>query len=153
MLRSWQPAKRFDQGALIDSNSAYIAAKLEENGAAVTRHTCVGDDLDLLIAAFKEIGSRADIAVVTGGWGRHPMILPQRPLPRQGGVTLDLNPSALQSVENYFKARKRDDERCQPETDLAAGRRGMLAEPDWDRPRISPANRQMPFFLSSGRTG
>ena len=49
-------------GALIDSNSAYIAAKLEETGVTVKRHNCVGDDLDLLIAAFKEIGSRADIA-------------------------------------------------------------------------------------------
>ncbi|MEJ2222969.1 MAG: molybdopterin-binding protein, partial [Desulfobacterales bacterium] len=56
-------------GALIDSNSAYIAEKLEQNGIAVSRHICVGDDLDDLIDAFKEIGSRADIAVVTGGLG------------------------------------------------------------------------------------
>ena len=56
-------------GALIDSNSAHIADRLEENGVAVSRHICVGDDLDLLIAAFKEIGGRADIAVVTGGLG------------------------------------------------------------------------------------
>ena len=94
-------------GALIDSNSAYIAAKLEENGAAVTRHTCVGDDLDLLIAAFKEIGSRADIAVVTGGLGPTSDDLTAEAAAKAGGVTLDLNPSALQSVENYFKARKR----------------------------------------------
>ncbi len=94
-------------GALIDSNSAYIAAKLEENGVAVTRHTCVGDDLDLLIAAFKEIGSRADIAVVTGGLGPTSDDLTAEAAAEAGGVTLDLNPSALQSVENFFKARKR----------------------------------------------
>jgi nicotinamide-nucleotide amidase len=94
-------------GALIDSNSAYIAAKLEENGVAVTRHTCVGDDLDLLIAAFKEIGSRADIAVVTGGLGPTSDDLTAEAAAKAGGVTLDLNPSALQSVENYFKARQR----------------------------------------------
>ncbi|MCK5486594.1 MAG: damage-inducible protein CinA, partial [Desulfobacterales bacterium] len=56
-------------GALIDSNSAYIADKLGEVGVFVARHTCVGDDLDFLISAFKEIGSRADVAVVTGGLG------------------------------------------------------------------------------------
>jgi len=94
-------------GALIDSNSAYIAAKLEENGVAVTRHTCVGDDLDLLIAAFKEIGSRADIAVVTGGLGPTSDDLTAEAAAKAGGVTLDLNPSALQCVENFFKARNR----------------------------------------------
>ena len=56
-------------GALIDSNSAHIAQKLVEVGATVARHTSVGDDLALLVSTFKEIGSRADIAVVTGGLG------------------------------------------------------------------------------------
>ena len=94
-------------GASIDSNSAYIAAKLEENGVAVTRHTSVGDDLDLLIAAFKEIGSRADIAVVTGGLGPTSDDLTAEAAARAGGATLDLNPLALESVEIFFKARQR----------------------------------------------
>lgn len=95
-------------GALIDSNSAYIAAKLEENGVAVNRHICVGDDLDLLIAAFKEIGSRSDIAVVTGGLGPTSDDLTSEAAARAVGATLDLNPSALESVENFFKARRRE---------------------------------------------
>jgi nicotinamide-nucleotide amidase len=95
-------------GALIDSNSAYIAAKLEENGVAVSRHICVGDDLDLLIAAFKEIGDRADIAVVTGGLGPTSDDLTSEAAARAVGATLDLNPSALESVEKFFKARQRE---------------------------------------------
>ena len=95
-------------GALIDSNSAYIAAKLEENGVAVSRHICVGDDLDLLIAAFKEIGGRADIAVVTGGLGPTSDDLTAEAAARAVGATLDLNPSALESVEKFFKARQRE---------------------------------------------
>ena len=51
-------------GALIDSNSAYIAARLEENGVAVTRHIGVGDDLDALTAVLAEVGRRAHLAVV-----------------------------------------------------------------------------------------
>jgi nicotinamide-nucleotide amidase len=94
-------------GALIDSNSAYIAEKLEENGVAVRRHICVGDDLDLLIAVFKEIGSRSDIAVVTGGLGPTSDDLTAEAAARANGLKLDLNPSALQSVENFFKARQR----------------------------------------------
>lgn len=94
-------------GALIDSNSAYIAEKLEESGVAVRRHICVGDDLDLLIAVFKEIGNRADIAVVTGGLGPTSDDLTAEAAARAVGATLELNPSALQSVENFFKARQR----------------------------------------------
>ena len=95
-------------GTLIDSNSAYIAEKLEENGVAVRRHICVGDDLDLLIEVFKEIGSRADIAVVTGGLGPTSDDLTAEAAARARGVKLDLNPSALQSVENFYPERYMD---------------------------------------------
>ena len=94
-------------GALIDSNSAYIAAKLEENGFAVARHTCVGDDLDFLMGAFTEVGSRAEVAIVTGGLGPTSDDLTAEAAAKAAGVTLDLNPFALHSVENFFKARQR----------------------------------------------
>ncbi|MEA1901151.1 MAG: CinA family nicotinamide mononucleotide deamidase-related protein, partial [Thermodesulfobacteriota bacterium] len=53
----------------IDSNSAYIAQKLEEAGIEVVRHGCVGDDVEAIAAILKEISTRADMAVVTGGLG------------------------------------------------------------------------------------
>lgn len=95
-------------GEVIDSNSAYIAAKLEENGITAARHTCVGDDLGFLVAAIKEIGNRADIAVVTGGLGPTTDDLTAEAAARACGVELALNSSALQSVENFFKARRRE---------------------------------------------
>jgi nicotinamide-nucleotide amidase len=94
-------------GALIDSNSAYIAEKLEEVGVTVARHMCVGDDLGLLISTFKEIGNRADIAVVTGGLGPTSDDLSAQAAAEAAGVSLVLNQSARQSLENFFKARKR----------------------------------------------
>ncbi len=94
-------------GALIDSNSAYIADKLEEVGVFVARHTCVGDDLDLLISAFKEIGSRADVAVVTGGLGPTSDDLSAQAAAAAAEVSLVLNQTARQSLENFFKERKR----------------------------------------------
>ena len=33
-------------GAVVDTNAAFIAEALETIGITVTRHTCVGDDLD-----------------------------------------------------------------------------------------------------------
>ncbi len=94
-------------GALIDSNSAHIAALLEENGVAVTRHTCVGDDLAFLITVLTEIGGRADLALVTGGLGPTADDLTAEAAAKAAGVKLDLDQSALQSVENFFKARHR----------------------------------------------
>jgi nicotinamide-nucleotide amidase len=94
-------------GALIDSNSAHIADRLEENGVAVTRHTCVGDDLDYLSALFSEIGNRADLAVVTGGLGPTADDLTAEAAAKAAGISLDLDPSALHSVEAFFKARQR----------------------------------------------
>jgi nicotinamide-nucleotide amidase len=94
-------------GALIDSNSAYIADKLGEVGVFVARHTCVGDDLDFLISAFKEIGSRADVAVVTGGLGPTSDDLSAQAAAAAAEVSLVLNQAARQSLENFFKERKR----------------------------------------------
>jgi nicotinamide-nucleotide amidase len=94
-------------GALIDSNSAHIADRLEEKGVAVTRHTCVGDDLDYLSAVFTEIGDRADVAVVTGGLGPTADDLTAEAAAKAAGVRLELDPSALHSVEAFFKSRQR----------------------------------------------
>ena len=94
-------------GAVIDTNSAHIADRLLENGIAVSRHICVGDDLELLTDVFKEIGDRADIAVVTGGLGPTSDDLTAEAAAKAVGTALEIDPSALQSVENFFKARQR----------------------------------------------
>jgi nicotinamide-nucleotide amidase len=95
-------------GTLIDSNSAYIAQKLEESGVAVSRHTCVGDDIIQLAAAFKEVGDRADIAIVTGGLGPTSDDLTAAAAAEAVGVKLVQNQSALESVARFFKARRRE---------------------------------------------
>lgn len=95
-------------GAVIDSNSGYIARKLEEAGIAVARHTCVGDDIGRLTAAFKEMSRRADLAVVTGGLGPTSDDLTAAAAAEAAGVKLVENQSALESVEGFFKARRRE---------------------------------------------
>ncbi len=90
-------------GALVDSNSAYIAEKLEETGIPVSRHICVGDDLKELRNVLRETGKRADIAVVTGGLGPTVDDLTARAAAEAGRVELKLDPKALETVENFFK--------------------------------------------------
>ena len=94
-------------GAVIDRNSAHIAAKLEEAGFSVMRHTCVGDNIEDLVLVLQEIGSRSDAALVTGGLGPTPDDLTAQAVATSAGVDLVLDQTALRGVENYFKTRNR----------------------------------------------
>jgi nicotinamide-nucleotide amidase len=91
-------------GAVLDSNSAHIARRLEQEGLTVVRHLCVGDDLALLAATLKEIGVRAEVAVVTGGLGPTVDDLSAAAAARAAGVATVLNPEALAAVEGFLQA-------------------------------------------------
>ncbi len=94
-------------GALVDSNSAYIAQTLEDTGIEVARHSSIGDDPAEIIIILKEISQRSDIAVVTGGLGPTDDDLTSAAAARAADVVLVLDLQALASVENFFKARNR----------------------------------------------
>lgn len=90
-------------GALVDSNSAYIAERLERHGIRVVRHSSVGDDLDALVGIIKEIGHRSDLAVVTGGLGPTVDDRSAEAAAHAAGVELVHNAQALKTVEAFFK--------------------------------------------------
>ncbi len=94
-------------GSVTDTNSAYISEKLEETGILVVRHCCAGDDMDTLVSLFKETGSRADIAVVTGGLGPTLDDITSEAAAKAAGVALFQDKAALKSIEDYFKPKKR----------------------------------------------
>ncbi len=94
-------------GAVIDSNSAYIAEKLTEEGIVVSRQNCVGDDLNDLVAIIKEISERSDIAVLTGGLGPTEDDLSAEAVAKAAGVPLAFDAAADRSIEDYFGALKR----------------------------------------------
>jgi nicotinamide-nucleotide amidase len=94
-------------GALVDSNSAFIAEKLELFGVKVMRLNGIGDELDQLTAILKEIGSRADISVVTGGLGPTVDDLTAQAAADAAGVGLHMDPAALASIEDFFRRRNR----------------------------------------------
>ncbi|MFA7426262.1 MAG: molybdopterin-binding protein, partial [Desulfosarcinaceae bacterium] len=56
-------------GAVADTNAAFIARCLEDEGFEVTRHQCVGDDIAVIAEVMREISRRTAVAVVTGGLG------------------------------------------------------------------------------------
>ena len=56
-------------GALLDTNSKYIAGELERIGCVVHRFTVTSDDPGHLRAALADACGRADVVVATGGLG------------------------------------------------------------------------------------
>ena len=94
-------------GSIVDTNSAYIAQKLEASGLEVFRHTCVGDDMGALVSILREISDRSDVAIATGGLGPTHDDLSAAAAAKAAGVELVLDKPALLTVENFFKARNR----------------------------------------------
>ncbi len=90
-------------GALVDTNSAYIAERLEQNGIEVLRHTSVGDHLQTLVSTLREIARRVDVAVVTGGLGPTTDDRSAEAAAEAAGVELALDDNALENVESFFK--------------------------------------------------
>ena len=94
-------------GDVVDSNSAQIAHALESIGLKVTRHNCVGDHMQDLIDAIKEISRRANVVVVTGGLGPTPDDITAEAAAASAGVELVLDTAALSAIDAFFKARRR----------------------------------------------
>ena len=94
-------------GSVIDTNSAFIALRLEEAGIEVRRHCCVGDDIDELAAVLKEISKRSDVAIVTGGLGPTEDDVTAEAVALAVGVELALSSEALESVNAFFNKRQR----------------------------------------------
>ena len=90
-------------GALVDSNSGYIAEKLEAEGIAVARHTSVGDHLETIVSVLQETGGRADVAVVTGGLGPTTDDLTSEAAARAADTGLILDQVARDAIEAFFK--------------------------------------------------
>ncbi len=94
-------------GGVVDSNSAHIAQRLEGKGIQVVRHNSVCDDIAAIVSILKEIGSRADITVVTGGLGPTSDDLTAEAAANAAGVGLAVNDMAQSSIKDFFKTRKR----------------------------------------------
>ena len=56
-------------GFTVDTNGAFIAQKLAEQGIAVVRRTAVGDSMGAIAAAVREAVDRTGAVITTGGLG------------------------------------------------------------------------------------
>jgi competence/damage-inducible protein CinA-like protein len=137
-------------GALVDSNSAFLAERLEQCGLAVTRHHCVGDDLSALMEVITEISRRSDLAVVTGGLGPTVDDRTVEAAARVAGVELLLDARALADIEHFFQKRGRTFSPSNRKQAMIPQTGACLYNPIGTAPGIRLTIGQCTFFLLPG---
>ena len=94
-------------GAIVDSNAAHIATRIEEIGIKIERQTCVRDDIKALSDVIKNMAQRADIVIVTGGLGPTVDDITSQSAAEAAGVELALDSEALCTMKVFFKKLNR----------------------------------------------
>ncbi len=92
-------------GQIVDTNSAWLAARLEEEGITVTRILTVGDFASEIEEAVNGALSRAELTVVTGGLGPTRDDITKSTLARLFGCGMTLHEETLRRNERMFAAR------------------------------------------------
>lgn len=90
-------------GQVIDTNSAYMAQQLGQNGFTVVRRVAVGDVWKDIWQALDEEQSHADIVLITGGLGPTADDITKPLLCRYFDTTLVQNAEALKNVTYLFE--------------------------------------------------
>jgi nicotinamide-nucleotide amidase len=90
-------------GQIVDTNSAWIAQKLNTIGLRVKQISSVSDDRQHILTALAEAHQRADVILITGGLGPTKDDITKKTLAEYFGVGLVENKEALENVERIFR--------------------------------------------------
>src|SRR5476651_1505542 len=94
-------------GQIVDTNAAWLANYLFEQGLPMSARMTVGDNLSALVAAVTERSLRADIMIVNGGLGPTSDDLSALAAATAAGEELVEQPEWLAKIEAFFAERGR----------------------------------------------
>lgn len=94
-------------GQIIDTNAAWLADYLFNQGLPMSRRNTVGDSPDDLISILKERSEHADILIVNGGLGPTSDDLSAQAAATAAGVELVEHKEWLAHMEKFFSERGR----------------------------------------------
>ncbi len=89
-------------GQIVDTNSAFIAQKLNKIGVSVYQITSVQDDKEHILKSLKEAEENADIIIVTGGLGPTKDDITKHTFCEYFNDTLVQNDEVLKHIEKLF---------------------------------------------------
>ncbi|NDL65267.1 nicotinamide mononucleotide deamidase-related protein YfaY [Acerihabitans arboris] len=94
-------------GQILDTNAAWLANYLFEQGLPMSARMTVGDNLSALVAALTERSLRADVMIVNGGLGPTSDDLSALAAATAAGEELIEHPEWLAKIEAFFAERGR----------------------------------------------
>ena len=93
-------------GQIVDTNSAWMAQKLNLAGIKIKQITSVSDEKQHILNALKEASQRADIILITGGLGPTKDDITKNTLAEYFNVGLRIDNDALENVKSIFAKYK-----------------------------------------------
>ncbi|WP_034944359.1 nicotinamide mononucleotide deamidase-related protein YfaY [Erwinia oleae] len=94
-------------GQIVDTNAAWLADVLFQNGLPMTSRQTTGDDLAELVTVLTERSRVADVLIVNGGLGPTSDDLSALAASRAAGVPLVMQEAWLAKIEAFFAGRGR----------------------------------------------
>ncbi len=92
-------------GQVVDTNSAWMAERLNEAGIELYQITSVHDDREHILKALDEAFSRADIVLTTGGLGPTKDDITKHVMCEYFGTQLVADPSVRAHIHELYKER------------------------------------------------
>ncbi len=108
LLEIFSQGEEVVTGKTVDTNAAWLSEQAVTMGFTVARHTAVGDKLDDLIALLREISTRADCCICTGGLGPTSDDLTAEAVAKAFGLPLEFDAIAFEQIKRFFALRNRD---------------------------------------------
>jgi nicotinamide-nucleotide amidase len=95
-------------GQIVDTNSAWIGEQLAASGIDSYEHRVIGDNQARIVAALRDLLSRADAVIVCGGLGPTQDDLTRDAIAELMGVALVRRMDLAERIATMFRARLRD---------------------------------------------
>lgn len=94
-------------GQIVDTNSAWIATTLNDQGIRIKQITSVSDSRDHILEALKAASQRAELIIITGGLGPTKDDITKKTLAEYFGVGFRRDERALENVKRIFAKSNR----------------------------------------------
>ena len=94
-------------GDIVNTNAAFLSARLASLGVCVYRHTAVGDNPDRLASALRTALESADLVITSGGLGPTYDDLTKETVAKYFGADMELHDPSLERIRAYFASTGR----------------------------------------------
>ncbi len=95
-------------GQIVDTNSAWLAKELNENGFSVFQITSVSDSREHILEALAQAEERADIIITTGGLGPTADDITKPAIAEYFNSKLIINQEVLRDLSEYLTQKGRE---------------------------------------------